>query len=62
MHTARVWKALIKNDIVLTIGEVRFKSYVHVYIHESYNLFLCIYFLKFFTVSGFTYMHMVALR
>jgi len=28
MHTARVWKALIKNDIVLTIGEVRFKLYI----------------------------------
>jgi len=27
MHTARVWKALIRNDIVLTIGEVRFQLY-----------------------------------
>lgn len=26
-HTARVWRAVIRNDIVITIGEVRFELY-----------------------------------
>lgn len=25
VHAARVWKAIIRDDIVVTIGEVRFK-------------------------------------
>jgi WD40 repeat protein len=26
-HTARVWRAIIKNDIIITIGEVRFNFF-----------------------------------
>lgn len=35
-HTARVWRAIIRNDTVITIGEVRFELY------ENYKHFLFI--------------------
>lgn len=33
VHAARVWKAIIKDDIVVTIGEVRIKHVYKIIIH-----------------------------
>lgn len=50
-HTARVWRAVIRNDIVITIGEVRFE------LCENYKLPLC----QFSIIPGFIHVHMVIL-